>query len=145
MKASSRLPDDPLKQACVDMYVVKETTGTGGVNGKYVLMKLVGRGEAHTDLYECCGKRQMVHMDIKSANVLLQDKTCRVAKIADLGVSRYLVEGSLLDYTLRGAMINSQVEGSTTSAWSEYMAANDMRAVLHQVQLPTWRRSRRQA
>lgn len=56
---------------------------------------------------EWCGKRQVVHMDIKSANVLLQDKTCRVAKIADLGVSRYLVEGSLLDYTLRGTMISS--------------------------------------
>ena len=46
----------------------------------------------------------MVHMDIKSANVLLQDKTCRVAKIADMGVSRYLMEGSLLDYTLRGVV-----------------------------------------
>ena len=44
-------------------------------------------------------------MDIKSANVLLQDKRNQVAKIADLGVSRYLVEGSLLDYTLRGAVI----------------------------------------
>ena len=51
-----------------------------------------------------CAHRQLVHMDIKSANVLLQDKTCRVAKIADMGVSRYLVEGSLLDYTLRGAV-----------------------------------------
>ncbi len=46
---------------------------------------------------------QVVHMDIKSANVLLQDDTCQVAKIADLGVSRYLVEGSLIDFTLRGA------------------------------------------
>ena len=46
----------------------------------------------------------MVHMDIKSANVLLQDNTCRVAKIADLGVSRYLVEGSLFDITIRGAL-----------------------------------------
>ncbi len=45
----------------------------------------------------------MVHMDIKSANVLLQDNTCQVAKIADLGVSRYLVEGSLVNFTLRGA------------------------------------------
>ena len=45
--------------------------------------------------------RQMVHMDIKSANVLLQDATGQVAKIADLGVSRYL-EGSLVDHTLRG-------------------------------------------
>ena len=34
-------------------------------------------------------------MDIKSANILLDDISCRVAKLADLGVSRYLVEGSL--------------------------------------------------
>ena len=56
-----------------------------------------------TGLRESCAHPQMVHMDIKSANVLLQDKTCRVAKIADLGISRYLMEGSVLDYTLRGA------------------------------------------
>ena len=48
------------------------------------------------------GGAQIVHMDIKSVNVLLQDKTCRVAKIADLGISKYLVKGSLLDYTYRG-------------------------------------------
>ena len=46
---------------------------------------------------------QVVHMDIKPANILLQDRTCRVAKIADLGVSRYLVEGSLSTITSRGA------------------------------------------
>ena len=35
-------------------------------------------------------------MDIKPANILLDDDiSCRVAKLADLGVSRYLVEGSL--------------------------------------------------
>ena len=34
-------------------------------------------------------------MDIKPANILLDDISCRVAKLADLGVSRYLVEGSL--------------------------------------------------
>ena len=45
----------------------------------------------------------MVHMDIKSANVLLQDDLCQVAKIADLGISRYLVKGGLVDITLRGA------------------------------------------
>lgn len=45
----------------------------------------------------------MVHMDIKSANVLLQNSMCQVAKIADLGVSRYLVEGSLINFTLQGA------------------------------------------
>ena len=48
------------------------------------------------------GGAQIFHMDIKSVNVLLQDKTCRVAKIADLGISKYLVKGSLLDYTYRG-------------------------------------------
>jgi len=36
---------------------------------------------------------QLVHLDIKSANVLLQDATFAVAKLADLGVSRYLVQG----------------------------------------------------
>ena len=45
----------------------------------------------------------MVHMDIKSANVLLQDDTCQVAKIADLGISRYMVKGGLVDITVRGA------------------------------------------
>ena len=34
-------------------------------------------------------------MDVKPANIMLGDITCRVAKLADLGVSRYLVEGSL--------------------------------------------------
>ena len=38
---------------------------------------------------------QVVHMDIKPANILLEDSSCRVAKLADLGISRYLVEGSL--------------------------------------------------
>ena len=50
-----------------------------------------------------CDGRQLVHLDLKSPNVLLQDKNCLVAKIADLGVSKYLVEGSLLDFTMRGA------------------------------------------
>ncbi len=36
---------------------------------------------------------QLVHLDIKSANVLLHDATFAVAKLADLGVSRYLVQG----------------------------------------------------
>ena len=49
--------------------------------------------------------RQLVHLDIKSPNVLLQDKVWLVAKIADLGISKYLVEGSLLDFTFRGAPI----------------------------------------
>ncbi len=51
---------------------------------------------------ECCVGRQLVHLDLKSPNVLLQDKNWLVAKIADLGVSKYLVEGSLLDFTMRG-------------------------------------------
>ncbi len=45
-----------------------------------------------------------MHLDLKSPNVLLQDKNSLVAKIADLGVSKYLVEGSLLDFTMRGAL-----------------------------------------
>ena len=50
----------------------------------------------------CSMGRQLVHLDIKSPNVLLQDKVWLVAKIADLGISKYLVEGSLLDFTFRG-------------------------------------------
>ena len=53
--------------------------------------------------------RQLVHLDIKSPNVLLQDKVWLVAKIADLGISKYLVEGSLLDFTFRGASIHLYV------------------------------------
>ena len=52
---------------------------------------------------------QVVHMDIKPANILLQDRTCKVAKIADLGVSRYLVEGSLSTITSRGAPTSLQL------------------------------------
>ena len=70
--------------------------------GKHKLLNMLGSSYR----LDCgsCAHRQLVHMDIKSANVLLQDKTCRVAKIADMGVARYLVEGSLLDYTYRGAV-----------------------------------------
>ena len=46
---------------------------------------------------------QLVHMDLKPANILLQDKNCLVAKIADLGLSSYLAEGSLLTNPGRGA------------------------------------------
>ena len=35
-------------------------------------------------------------MDLKSPNVLLQDRNYLVAKIADLGLSRQIAEGSLL-------------------------------------------------
>lgn len=45
--------------------------------------------------------RQLVHLDLKSANVLLQDKNFSVAKIADLGLSKYLGECSVLDHTMR--------------------------------------------
>ncbi len=44
-------------------------------------------------------------MDIKPANILLEDSSCRVAKIADLGVSRYLVEGSLDTITSCGGSL----------------------------------------
>ena len=40
--------------------------------------------------------RQIVHMDLKSPNVLLHDRNYLVAKIADLGLSRQVAEGSLL-------------------------------------------------
>ncbi len=52
---------------------------------------------------------QLVHLDIKSANVLLQDATFAVAKLADLGVSKYLVQGSLLNLTrIAGAQMLCQ-------------------------------------
>ena len=44
---------------------------------------------------------QLIHFDLKSANVLLQDKNWNVAKIADLGLSKYLLEHSVLDLTAR--------------------------------------------
>ncbi|KAK9831310.1 hypothetical protein WJX81_001003 [Elliptochloris bilobata] len=47
-------------------------------------------------------RERLVHLDLKSANVLLLDRNCLVAKIADLGVSKYLGETSLLDHTCRG-------------------------------------------
>ena len=46
---------------------------------------------------------QLVHNDLKPANILLQDKNCLVAKIADLGLSSYLAEGSLLTNRGHGA------------------------------------------
>ena len=45
--------------------------------------------------------RKLVHLDLKSANVLLQDKNFSVAKIADLGLSKYLGECSMLAHTMR--------------------------------------------
>ena len=44
-------------------------------------------------------------MDLKSPNVLLQDRNHLVAKIADLGLSRHIAEGSLLTNTGRGARL----------------------------------------
>lgn len=49
----------------------------------------------------CCTLRQLVHLDLKSANVLLQDKNFSVAKIADLGLSKYMGDCSVLDHTMR--------------------------------------------
>ena len=46
---------------------------------------------------------QLVHFDLKSGNVLLQDKRFRVAKIADLGLSKYLLERSVLTNAYRVA------------------------------------------
>ena len=45
--------------------------------------------------------RKLVHLDLKSANILLQDRNFSVAKIADLGLSKYLGECSMLDHTMR--------------------------------------------
>lgn len=59
---------------------------------------------------------QIVHMDIKSVNVLLQDRSNRVAKIADLGISKYLIKGSLLDYTYRGMSLGLYV----SALWPYY-------------------------
>ena len=53
-----------------------------------------------------CVGGQLVHLDIKSPNVLLQDRVWLVAKIADLGISKYLAEGSLLEFTFRGASVH---------------------------------------
>ena len=36
-----------------------------------------------------------------------------MAKIADLGISKYLVEGSLLDFTFRGASVYLQTLANT--------------------------------
>lgn len=44
-------------------------------------------------------------MDLKSPNVLLQDKNYLVAKIADLGLSRHIAEGSLMTNLGQGAHV----------------------------------------
>ena len=48
--------------------------------------------------------RKLVHLDLKSANVLLLDKSFNLAKIADLGLSKYLGECSMLDHTMRARL-----------------------------------------
>ena len=40
---------------------------------------------------------QVVHLDLKSSNVLLDSTDARLAKVADLGVSKFLAEGSRLE------------------------------------------------
>ena len=47
-------------------------------------------------------------MDLKSANVLLQDKNYLIAKIADLGLSRQIAEGSLLTNSGHGVQLHIQ-------------------------------------
>ena len=55
-------------------------------------------GVVHALLHAECRHRgqQMVHLDLKCANVLLPDRHWSVAKIADLGVSKLLAEGGHL-------------------------------------------------
>ena len=50
--------------------------------------------------------RQLIHLDLKSANVLLHDDDAQLAKIADMGVSKYLAEGSRVELSqLHGAAL----------------------------------------
>ena len=65
--------------------------------------------------------RQIVHMDLKSPNVLLQDRNCLVAKIADLGLSRQIAEGSLLTNSGHGMYV-SMSEFSLLSAYRMFTA-----------------------
>ena len=46
-------------------------------------------------------------MDLKSPNVLLHDRNYLVAKIADLGLSRQIAEGSLLTNSGHGVIIRA--------------------------------------
>ena len=52
-----------------------------------------------------CLARQIVHMDLKSPNVLLRDRSYLIAKIADLGLSRQIAEGSLMTNCGHGARL----------------------------------------
>ena len=55
-------------------------------------------------------------MDLKSPNVLLQDKNFLVAKIADMGLSRQITEGSLLTNTGHGVHMSiCDLQGLTES------------------------------
>ena len=44
-------------------------------------------------------------MDVKSPNVLLQDRNYLVARIADLGLSQWIAEGSLLTNRGHGVLL----------------------------------------
>ena len=61
----------------------------------------------------CSVGGQLVHLDLKSQNVLLHDKNFLVAKIADLGLSKYLSERSLLNLSnIPGAAHLSSIHSS---------------------------------
>ena len=67
-------------------------------------------------------------MDVKPANILLDNIDCRVAKLADLGVSRYLVEGSLDTITSCGVLLLwvgmcPCVYGAVMNPWSLWRMA----------------------
>ena len=51
-----------------------------------------------------CAALQLVHCDLKSPNILLKDSSFREAKIADLGLSKYMLENSLLTIQLHGKL-----------------------------------------
>lgn len=65
----------------------------------------------------------MLHLDLKSANVLL-DKHFQVAKIADLGISRYMATGSLLTWDGRpcGARPDPALSSSTIHTGLHHVA-----------------------
>ena len=48
---------------------------------------------------------QVVHLDLKSANVLL-DRNYMPAKIGDLGLSRQVAEGSVMTNHQKGAIVH---------------------------------------
>lgn len=54
--------------------------------------------------HKVCAALQLVHCDLKSPNILLKDSSFREAKIADLGLSKYMLENSLLTIQLHGKL-----------------------------------------